>query len=248
MRHFDEKPYLRLLEEIGPFKIWLVDGTWVRQHIEREFTNFCQGHHPSFKGKMPPDEFWIDAGANEKEIPFFVDHLLVERYCLEHGKSFKVAEAEGTDVEERERKRADINSSTKSALSASFDADPESLVKAIEIKLLQECEKFGLHIFLVDGQLVRDKIDLRFCAGGHSEVYAYVPDHHVWIDNASMPREWNFYMLHEVHEFRDMENGLKYPDAHRIASRVEWHCRWNPWSVRPVMMNLGLEPLRVKKL
>ena len=104
--HFDEKPYIRLLEEIGPIKVWIVDGGWVRQHIEKEFTNFCQGHHPSFREKMPADEFWIEMGANESEIPFFVDHLLVERYCLEQGKSFNAAEEEATKVEQGERKRA----------------------------------------------------------------------------------------------------------------------------------------------
>ena len=148
------------------------------------------------------------------------------------------------------KKRADIKSSLKSALYAStiLSADPESLIKAIEIKLLQECEPVGLHIYLADGRIIRDKIDPRFCSGGHSEVYPYVPDHHVWIDNTSLHRECNYYMLHEVHEFRDMENGMKYPEAHRIASRIEWHCRWNPFATLAVMKSLGLEPLRVKKL
>ena len=35
-------PYIKKLDERGPLKIWLVDGEYIRGHIEEEFTNFAQ--------------------------------------------------------------------------------------------------------------------------------------------------------------------------------------------------------------
>lgn len=35
-------PYLRKDEQRGDFQVWIVDGSYIRGHIDEEFTNFGQ--------------------------------------------------------------------------------------------------------------------------------------------------------------------------------------------------------------
>jgi hypothetical protein len=232
--HFDEHPYVKLLEEIGPISVWLIDGVWARKYLQKEFTNFAH-HYSKPKGIggdafkcIPEDEFWIDQGANPEEIPFFIDHLLVEHYLMsKRGMSYEKAEKEGIKVEERERHRGKIGERRP------LEVNPD-------LRLLQTVGDIQIH--LVDGKTVRDKIDPRFCAGGHSKIYGYIPDHppEIWLDNTSVQADWPFYIIHELHELRDMQMGKEYQEAHKIASRIEWRCRHDPEELLRQQKQLGL--------
>lgn len=234
--HFDERPYVQMIDEVEhiPENItaWLVDGLWVRKYIQREFTNFAH-HDTKPRGiggdafeQIPEHEFWFDQAVKPEEVPYFLDHLLVEHFLMtERGYNYQKAEQEGIKVEERERHRTRFKGERK------FDINPE-------LSLIQKAG--NLEIYLVNGKVVRDKIDPRFVAGGHSDVYGYIPDHHVWIDDASLLGDRPFYILHEVHEFRDMEIGKDYLDAHKTASRIEWKCRHNPQELLRQQKQLGL--------
>jgi len=39
-------PYLEKIDERGNLQVWIVDGSYIRGHIDEEFTNF--GQHYSF--------------------------------------------------------------------------------------------------------------------------------------------------------------------------------------------------------
>lgn len=65
-------PYLRKVGQRGRIGIWIVDGSYIRAHIDEEFTNF--GQHYSFK-YIPKEEFWIDQGVSPEEQKFFISHL-----------------------------------------------------------------------------------------------------------------------------------------------------------------------------
>jgi hypothetical protein len=244
MEHFDERPYVQKIEDEPNYpeqiEVWLVDGTWVRKYLQREFSNFAH-HYSKPKGIggdafkcIPEHEFWIDAGVDPSEIPFFIDHLRTEHYLMRRGMSYELAEKEGIKVEERERHRG----SGKELKAEGVNP---------ELRMIQDHGQgfFLVQIFVVDGKMVRDKIDPRFCSGGHSEVYGYIPENHIWIDNGSMLREWPFYIIHELHEFLDMKNGMIYPEAHKIASRVEWKCRWDRKELDRVWGELGLLPTKI---
>lgn len=231
MKHFDERPYISMIDEIENLTVWLVDGLWVRKYIQKEFTNFA--HHETaprgiggdaFK-EIPENEFWIDLAVNPEEIPYFIDHLLVEHFLMtERGFNYQRAEQEGIKVEERERHRGRFKE-------RKVTINPE-------IQLLQ---KVGdVEIWLIDGKVVRDKLDPRFVAGGHSEVYDYIPDHHIWIDNASVRADWPFYTVHELHEFKNMQTGKDYLEAHKIASRIEYKTRHDPQELLRQQKQLGI--------
>src|SRR3989344_4485112 len=52
-----KKPYIKKYCKISKFSVFIVDGAYIREFIDEEFTNF--GQHFRFKF-IPKNEFWID--------------------------------------------------------------------------------------------------------------------------------------------------------------------------------------------
>jgi hypothetical protein len=80
-----------------------------------------------------------------------------------------------------------------------------------------------LSIYLVDGQRVRDEIDVDFVNGGNGAVYPrYVPRDEIWIDDAQHPLDRTATALHELIE-RDLmlNHGMSYDNAHDAANARE---------------------------
>jgi hypothetical protein len=75
-------PYLEKVDERGNLQVWVVDGSYIRGHIDEEFTNF--GQHYCFPF-IPKNELWIDQEAKNDERRFFIDHLLVEHRLMAKG-------------------------------------------------------------------------------------------------------------------------------------------------------------------
>ena len=73
-----KQPYRRELAKRGDFTVWIVDGSFVRGHMDEEFTNFGQHHRFPY---IPDKEFWLDDEAEHNEYAFFIDHLLVFRHA-----------------------------------------------------------------------------------------------------------------------------------------------------------------------
>ena len=70
-----KQPYLRRDETRGDYQVWIVDGAYVRGHMDEEFTNFGQHYRYPY---IPEKEFWIDNEAEHDERAFFIEYLLVE--------------------------------------------------------------------------------------------------------------------------------------------------------------------------
>ena len=81
-------PYLEKIDERGNLKVWVVDGSYIRSHIDEEFTNF--GQHYSFP-YIPKDELWIEKETKDDERWFFTDHLLVEHRLMTKGVPYNKA-------------------------------------------------------------------------------------------------------------------------------------------------------------
>ena len=84
-------PYVRKDDARGDFQVWIVDGPYIRGHIDEEFTNFGQHYRYPY---IPDNEFWIDQEAEHDERAFFIDHLLVEHEMMAKGVSYEEAIAE----------------------------------------------------------------------------------------------------------------------------------------------------------
>lgn len=80
-----------------------------------------------------------------------------------------------------------------------------------------------LAIYLVDGERVRNELDIDFTCGGNEAVYPnYVPKGEIWIDDALSALDRTATLLHEIVE-RDLmiEKRWSYDRAHDAASARE---------------------------
>ena len=211
-------PYLRKDETRGDIQVWIVDGPYIRGHIDEEFTNFGQHYRYPY---IPEKEFWIDQEAANDERAFFIEHLLVEHRLKANGVSYGEAIVEADRVERKERRRAgDVRKVTRGGKDL---PDP----KAVHEQLWKRLES-GIEVWIVNGRLVRSVFDIDFTAGGHDHVYEFVPQGEVWIDNDIEENERGVVLLHELHERNRMAEGQPYSKAHNESSRMEFRCRHHP--------------------
>jgi len=223
-------PYLKEAGQRGKIKIWIVDGTYVRTHIDEEFTNY--GEHYGFKS-IPKNEFWLDKEAQEDEQQFFIDHLLVEYRLCEKGIPYDDALVAADKAEMAERKKAgDVEKITKGGNLP----DP---IKA-HVKLWKKLES-GISVWIIDGRLVRSVFDIDFTEGGHDHVYEFVPQNEVWIDNDLEEAERPYVLLHELHERNLMAKGWTYSKAHEDSSKLEYYCRHHPNELHAMLAKEGWE-------
>lgn len=81
----------------------------------------------------------------------------------------------------------------------------------------------GIALYIVDGERIRNEIDIDFTCGGHHLVYPwYIPAGEVWIDNALGGLDRTATILHEMVELNLMaRKGWSYDRAHDAASTAE---------------------------
>jgi len=223
-------PYLKKIGERGDITIWIVDGTYVRTHIDEEFTNY--GQHGGYEC-IPKNEFWLDKEAHPDEQKFFIDNLLEQRRLMDKGLSYDDA-LEGADKKEHsERERAgDVRKLTRGGNLP----DPEK----VHVRLWKKLES-GVSVWIADGRLVRSVFDIDFTEGGHDYVYEFVPQNEVWIDNDLEEIERPYVLLHELHERNLMAQGWDYDKAHENSSKLEYYCRHHPDQLHDALAKEGWE-------
>jgi hypothetical protein len=214
-----KKPYLKKFSKVSKFTVWIVDGKYIRDNIDEEFTNY--GQHYQFKF-IPEDEFWIDKEGKKGEGNLYVELMLMmnrlrsegmdHREVVEKVNKFELAERGKTKlIQEKEKLRE----------------YPEKLVDSIHKNLLKEYSK-NLKVWIVDGEAVRGLFFLDFTQGGHHYVYPFIPKDEIWIDNDLHKDEIKLVLLHELHERRLMTKGIDYDTAHARSSKLEYYCRKHP--------------------
>lgn len=226
----DLKPaYIEKADERGNFQIWIVDGAYIRSHIDEEFVNFGQHYRYTY---IPINELWIDREAEHDERQFFIDHLLVEHRLMAGGMKYQDALPKADQAERKQRRRAkDIGILTHHGQQL-----PDG--KDVHERLWQKL-KTGISIWIVNGRLVRSVFDIDFTEGGHDYVYEFVPENEVWIDDAIMEAERGYVLLHELHERNRMAKGVPYDKAHAESSRLEYHCRHHPDELHNKLVDEG---------
>lgn len=216
---FHKKPYLKNIDNISGMKVWLVDGQYIRNNIDKEFTNF--GQHYCFKF-IPFTELWIDKENDPGEEKYFIDHLLVEHKLMAQGLNYEQALDRADIVERKERNKSKI------VKRWSKKNNKELIARNVHQKLISVYSIAQVKTWLVDGQIVRDFFCIDFTEGGHDLVYSFVPQGEIWLDNDNNPAELKFIFLHELHERNLMLRGWTYDRAHRNSSRLEYRCRQHP--------------------
>jgi hypothetical protein len=215
-----KQPYLEEIANRGDISVFFVDGAYVRSRIDEEFTNY--GQHYRFP-YIPENEFWIDrlpAEADQKEIRFFVDHLLVEHRLMAAGIPYDRAIVAADRAERSERRKSgDI----RRVMTGDGLPDPARL----HVSLWKRLEN-GVSVWVVNGRLVRSVFDIDYTEGGHDHVYEFVPTGEVWIDDDVIETERPYVLLHELHERNLMAKGFPYSKAHIQSSALEYRCRHHP--------------------
>lgn len=221
-------PYIKRLQHDGVVAVWQVDGDYIRRNIDEEFSNF--GHHYSFS-EIPADEIWLDQEAHPDEQRFFIEHALVERRLMAEGKDYDTARIAADRVEREMRSRAgDLRRAAPAREPVQAERMHTRLWKALEN---------GVHVWFVNGRLVRSVFDIEFTEGGHDCVYEFVPENEVWIDDDLHEDERGFVLFHELHERNLMAKGMDYDRAHDDASRLEQHYRRHPAELHEGLSNEG---------
>lgn len=214
----------------GKITIWIVDGTFVRAHLDIEFTNY--GQHLAFKC-IPQNEFWLDKEAEDDERSFFIDHLLTEHRLMLKGVSYDDALEAADKVEMSERKKSgDLHTLTEGGTLP----DP----RKVHVRLWKKLES-GVSVWIVNGRLVRSGFDDDYTEGGHDYVYEFVPKDEVWIDNDLEEIERPYVLLHELHERNLMAKGMPYSSAHEESSTLEYHYRHHPNELHAALAKEGWE-------
>lgn len=223
-------PYLEIAGKRNGITIWIVDGIYIRTHMDVEFTNYGQHYNFTY---IPRNEFWIDKEESPDEQEFFVTHLLVEHRLMARGVSYDKALEAADKAELAERKKAD---DVKKLTGDGNLPDPQR----VHLRLWKKLES-PVSVWIVDGRLVRSVFDVDFTEGGHDYVYEFVPHDEVWIDNDLDERERPYVLLHELHERNLMAKGWSYSRAHDDASKIELHFRHNPGELHNALAKEGWE-------
>ncbi len=218
------KPYLKKVGVFSGVKVWKVNGKYVRENLNEEFTNFAQ--HATF-GFIPKNEFWIDKESSENETKYFITHMLAEAKFLKHGKTKDEAFALADKIEQAERRKA---KTIKKYLKNK--THKKEIISKIHKKLLKKYSNDKIKVWIIKGNLVRDLFFIDFTEGGHDYVYRFVPKNEIWIDDDVRKSELKLVLLHEVHERNLMAKGWPYWEdknhrrsAHWSASKIEYYCR-----------------------
>lgn len=212
-----KKPYLKKFAIVSGFNVFIVDGEYIRENIDEEFTNFGQHYQFSF---IPKNELWVDKERVGWEYRYYIDSMLTINRLLEkgisRGEAIKIADKE----ERSERAKSQL---VKKRIK--LKKYPEKLIESVHKDLLQKYSDKKIRVWIVSGELVRDLFFLDFTEGGHGYVYSFIPKHEVWIDDDIEPDEIKFVLLHELHERNLMAKGMKYEAAHKSSSEIEYACR-----------------------
>lgn len=223
-------PYLEKVGTRGAITIWIVDGTYVRTHLDEEFTNY--GQFLVFDC-IPKNEFWLDKEAKDDERRFFIEHLLVEHRLMAKGVPYDDALAAADRTERAERRRSgDVGK----VVGGKSLPDPAK----VHVRLWKKLSG-GVSVWIVDGRLVRSVFDTDFTEGGHDHVYEFVPENEVWIDNDLSEDERPYVLFHELHERNQMAKGWTYDKAHEESSALEYRYRSHPDELHEALANEGWE-------
>jgi hypothetical protein len=102
-------------------------------------------------------------------------------------------------------------------------------------------------IYVVDGTAMRRDVDDQYIMGSNAKANAeYIPEGEIWIEQMLTPAERFFITLHETVEFRHMEKGMKYDQAHELASKKETAAR-KKWKAFPFLSDDWPESLDLPK-
>ena len=240
-----KKPYLSKIGEYHGYRVYYVNGYYIRKHLDKEFTNFGSRKYFHF---IPKHELWIDYENGKRgEARYFIDNFLMIQRELRNGQTYNEAVNIANRHEGAERSKSKHIKKIKKI------KNKKKLFKKIHIKRLFSKYTKKIKIWLVRGDLVRSIFFLDFTEGGHDKVYHFIPKNEIWIDDDVYKKEIPYVLVHELHERHLMGLGWDYDaggvgvfsrkakkgkkSAHFDAEKVETYCRHHPKKVKKIIID-----------
>ena len=217
-----KKPYIKKIKDVSGFTVWYVDGAYIRNNLEIEFTNFGQHYDFNF---IPEKEFWIDYENSPDETKFYIEHMLVSYDLMSKGYDYDYALGKADSVEKVFRDNSNLGKSMLSLWNTKNTVN--DIIKKIHKKKLKAYSN-NVNVWIINGEIVRDVYFIDFTEGGHDKVYNFVPEKEVWLDDDLSDKDRKYVLLHELHERYLMSKGMSYDEAHEQSSSLELNCRKNP--------------------
>jgi hypothetical protein len=218
--HFTPKLNKKRILSHADYTVYSVNGLAVRNvaQPDEEFGNFATKE--DFPDLIAKGEIWISEKLAPKEGVFFIANALTQCSREAQGATEKAYD-DGLEAERGLREK--LNGV------AFRDGKPHKQVPA-EIYLEEYTAlpdpQGPVHVWVVDGNLVRSYYKTDYTEGGHGYVYPWVPRPEIWVEDGVDRRELPFIVSHEYLERRLMrDEGIDYDTAHNICSRVEFDLR-----------------------
>ena len=77
-------------------------------------------------------------------------------------------------------------------------------------------------VYKVDGEYIRNNVNIDFVQGGNPGRYTFIPEEQVWVENNLKPNDFTATAIHEIVECALMEDkGWSYDKAHDMANQWE---------------------------
>ena len=200
----------RLHRRYGEYTVYVVNGEAVRDlqpEGDEEFGEWSI--HVYFPKLIPENEIWLEDDLPETEYPFVLANAFTQLRRLSSGASKDAAYEAGNDAERRLREMRDAE-----------------LVKAGQIYVREYVQIGPIAVWLVNGEVIRDRYYVPFIEGGNHGRYVWIPTNEVWLEYTMHPDELPFILIHEcVERYLMLVHGWGYDRAHRLASKVEYAYR-----------------------
>jgi hypothetical protein len=208
--------------EYKGFKVWVVDGNYIRREI---FNEFIYGGNDERYTFVPESEIWIDNSISADEYLTTLEHEITERNLMRtKGYTYYDAHDSALMVELGMR---------RGFLSASNEHEKQiPMVSPIDYDSTQEIEELpehiklngiykipftkrdGIDVWVVDGYKVRRDIYPDFGFSGNSSAYQFIPKNEIWIDASVSCHEIEYSIQLELKEMEFMKSGMAYDDAY----------------------------------
>jgi hypothetical protein len=209
-------------------KIWVVNGSKIRQDVFDEFVYGGNGERYTFN---PPDEIWIDNAISCEEYETTLAHELNERNLMaKYGWTYDQAHDSSLNIElkiREENRRICSKHEANLSLVPPIDCDSvkeipslPGLIKLSNIYRFYEGERQGISIWIVDGYMVRKNIYPDFGFSGNDKAYYFIPNGEIWIDGQVSCDEFEYSVASELKERELMSKGVLYDDAYEEALKI----------------------------
>lgn len=210
------------------YKVWIIDGARVRQHIYKEFLYGGNEQRYIFN---PKGEIWIDNAISCEEYDLTLAHELNERHLMaKFGWTYQDAHDSSLRVEQVIRRKnlescqAHEASLQKVSVLDSYNIkEIKALPDSIQLKdiyRIPEGTRNGISIWVVDGYMVRKNIYPDFGFSGNDMAYKFIPAGEIWIDGQVSCEETEYSIALEMKERQLMREGKSYSDAYEEAVQM----------------------------